>query len=142
MIFAILSVQEFNVLVDFGQIVLLDFASQPGDASRGDDQSVGRAVLLYLFVEKKINISVGFCAEKLHVIVCLNIPCTSFSSTCSRCNPFGRRADGRIAFPPRKPPISFFFRLRCQLVGEPDLKLTPLLLRSMQHQLELLTLRP
>lgn len=53
MIFPILSVQNFNVLVDIGQIVLLDLASQPGDASRGNDQSVGRAVLLYLFVEEK-----------------------------------------------------------------------------------------
>lgn len=63
MIFPILSVQEFNVLFDIGQIVLLDLARQPGDASRGDDQSVGQAVLLYLRW-KKINILGQVSAQK------------------------------------------------------------------------------
>lgn len=54
MIFPI-SIQDFDVLVEIGQIILLDFASQSGNASRGNDQSVGRAVFLYLFVKEKKN---------------------------------------------------------------------------------------
>lgn len=68
MIFPI-SIQDFDVLVEIGQIILLDFASQPGDTSRGNDQSIDRAVFLYLFVkEKKTTCYFKFLRRKITLL--------------------------------------------------------------------------